>query len=318
VFVHLYFAAATGAPPKAPDLDADFWATFSGVPAAAKTWQKAGEVHFTGDVRPAQPRVARFDWTPPLTLGVDVALLALCTQAASDSLTGIVNVKVDPQTHNDDALVVKERRAALRIVKAQRSKPDLYVRDSVDDTGPLGAAAWGGRSGDIIVSDVVIANPNDPAGPLVDISDARESDVIHGKGGAADVDNHVYVRVFNRRNLKLSTKVKLFYVPFAKLATPNEWVEVDAAAGGKVIDVNDVEARSSKISSGFRLRNPIDPAPDQTYKTAILVALIGDGDDPMPDPKTKITNLDTFWRFFLSEETANNAAFRGLKYLPKP
>ena len=77
VFVHLYFADAAGG--NAPDLDADFWATFPAAPAAGATWQQAGEVR-VHSVGPAQPRVARFEWLPPITLGNRVALLALASQ----------------------------------------------------------------------------------------------------------------------------------------------------------------------------------------------------------------------------------------------
>jgi len=82
------------------------------------------------------------------------------------------------------------------------------------------------------------------------------------------------------------------------------------------VAVNGVPAGGFKFSPKFELKNPADPAPDRSYKAGLLVALIGSPDDPMPD-KASITNLDTFWRFFLTEEHANNAAFRGLRYAPR-
>ena len=66
---------------------------------------------------------------------------------------------MDPQSHGDAALVIRERRAALRIVDAVAFVPDLYVRDLVDDTGARGAVAWGARASDIIVVASAEADP---------------------------------------------------------------------------------------------------------------------------------------------------------------
>ena len=315
VIIYLYFADAAAG--NAPDLDANFWATFPAAPAAGATWQQAGEVR-VHSVGPAQPVVARFEWLPPITLGNRVALLALASQNFHDDLrldnTG--NLQVDPQSHGDAALVIQERRAALRIVDAVEFVPDLYVRDSVDDTGARGAVAWGARASDIIV---VASAEADPAATFTNISDPREADVIHGQaaGAAADVVNFIYVRVWNNKSVPLSTTVRLYYAPFDKLSSPADWTEVHDGTGSAEVPVNDIAPHSHKFSAEFRLTNPPDPAPGHEYKAAALIAVVSSAEDATPNVNT-ITDLKKFWAFFLGTESANNASLRGLRYVIRP
>ncbi|MGH6923620.1 MAG: WD40/YVTN/BNR-like repeat-containing protein [Propylenella sp.] len=315
VIVRLYFADAPGG--NAPDLDAGFWGAFPAAPAAGATWQRAGEVtvHALG---PAQPRIARFEWQPPITLGNRVALLALASQSLHDDLstTNTGNLHVDPGVHADAALVIEERRAALRIVEAEVFVPDLYVRDAIDDSGERGAVAWGARASDIVV---VAASEADPATAFASIADAREADVIRGQaaGAAADAENFIYVRVWNRKSVPLSTTVRLYYAFFDKLSSPADWVEVKDAGGNAEVPVNDIPPHGHKFSAEFQLKNPDDPAPGQDYKAAALIAVVSAAQDTTPAINT-ITDLKTFWDFFLGAASANNAAFRGLRYVVEP
>jgi hypothetical protein len=315
VIVYLYFADAAAG--TAPDLDANFWTTFPAAPAAGATWQQAGEVR-VHSVGPAQPRVARFEWLPPITLGNRVALLALASQNLHDDLrldnTG--NLQVDPQTHGDAALVIVERRAALRVVDAVEFVPDLYVRDSIDDSGARGAVAWGARASDIIV---VGTAEEDPTATFTNISDPREADVIRGQavGAAADVENFIYVRVWNNKSVPLSATVRLYYAPFEKLSSPADWTEVHDATGSAEVPVNDIAPHGHKFSAEFQLTNPPDPAPGHAYKAAALIAVVSAAEDTTPNVNT-ITDLKTFWAFFLGTESANNASFRGLRYVVGP
>ena len=314
VFVHLYFADATGG--NAPDLDADFWATFPAPPADGATWQKAGQVE-VDSVGPAQPRVARIEWLPPITLGNRIALLALASHPDDDlGATNTGNLQVDPQSHGDAALVIAERRAALRITDTVEFVPDLYVRDSVDDTGARGAVAWGARASDIIV---VASAEADPTATFTNISDPREADVIRGQaaGAAADVVNFIYVRVWNNKSVPLSTTVRLYYAPFDKLSSPADWTEVHDGTGSAEVPVNDIAPHSHKFSAEFQFTNPPDPAPENDYKAAALIAIVSAAEDVTPDV-TEITDLKKFWAFFLGTESANNASFRGLRYVVVP
>ena len=180
---------------------------------------------------------------------------------------------MDPQSHGDAALVIAERRAALRITDAVKFVPDLYVRDSVDDTGARGAVAWGARASDIIV---VATAEADPAATFTNISDTREADIIRGQaaGAAADVENFIYVRVWNNKSVPLSTTVRLYYAPFDKLSSPADWTEVHDATGSAEVPVNDIAPHSHKFSAEFQLTNPPDPAPGHAYKAAALIAVV--------------------------------------------
>jgi hypothetical protein len=315
VIVRLYFADAAAG--TAPDLDANFWTTFPAAPAAGATWQLAGEVR-VHSVGPAQPRVVRFEWLPPIELGNHVALLALASQSLHDDLaiTNSGSLLVDPQSHGDAALVIQERRAALRIVDAMKFVPDLYVRDSVDDSGARGAVAWGARASDIIV---VASSEADPTATFTNISDPREADIIRGQavGAGADVENFIYIRVWNNKSVPLSATVRLYYAPFEKLSSAADWTEVRDGTGSAEVPVNDIPPHGHKFSAEFRLTNPPDPAPGHAYKAAALVAIVSAAEDVTPDVAT-ITNLKKFWAFFLAAESANNTAFRGLRYVVEP
>ena len=184
--------------------------------------------------------------------------LTSCTTISGATNTG--NLQVDPQSHGDAALVIAERRAALRITDTVEFVPDLYVRDSVDDTGARGAVAWGARASDIIV---VASAEADPTATFTNISDPREADVIRGQaaGAAADVENFIYVRVWNNKSVPLSTTVRLYYAPFDKLSSPADWTEVHDGTGSAEVPVNDIAPHSHKFSAEFQLTNPPDPAP---------------------------------------------------------
>ena len=313
VAVHLYFAAATpdAGGPRAPDLDGDFWPNFPAAPAAGRTWQKAAEV-IVDDLGPAQPRVARFDWIPPPELGEDVALLAMCQLVGSDDLAADYNgsslaanpthFRVDPQAHGDGCIVIEERRVALRIVKAVPFTPDPFLRAGIDDTGAPGAVAWGGRASDIVVVDAAEA---DPDVTFADLADQRAGDIATG-----GEDNHIYVRVFNRRAVPLElATVQLFQTTVTNAAKPGGW----ELLGEQEVLV--VPARGFKFTEAF-VWNP-DSLPDASatdpYQAVLLIALVGTADDPAPDPDT-ITDLTSFWRFFQTAGNANNAVFRGLRF----
>ena len=49
----------------------------------AVAWQRAGKPVPLRTIAANQPAVARFEWTPPASLGTNVALLALCTGAGA-------------------------------------------------------------------------------------------------------------------------------------------------------------------------------------------------------------------------------------------
>lgn len=297
VKVYVYYADA-GNPPVPPPLDAAM--NYPGEPAPASTWQIAAPVETVGFVHPGQPAVVRFEWTPPLKIKDNVALLALCSNA-EDSVAALPGgtAVVD--------FVKGERRAALRVVGVNRDA--IYTRDGVDDDGSRGAVAWGGRSPDIIVVQTAVADPDDPAGPFKDLQDPRFGDRVHPG------NNFIYVRVLNRTEVAVNANVRVFQVPTGNPVPGTSWIPVGGPAAVAAIPPKGWKFASIPWAG---VTDP-DPAnPDYKVFTLVAVANVTDGAgielDPFPDLAT-VTDLDNFWRFFLSAPLANNAAMRGLRFV---
>ena len=306
VDVHLYFADAPGDPPIAPDLNATFWDTFPGPQPGAANWQVAGTARMS-ELNSGQPRVFRIEWTPPTSLGSNVALLAMATHA-QDSLAGIASADqpgrtVHPSPANlPGAIGVSERRVGLYITPTRTTEPDVFIRDALDDTGEPGAVAWGGRGADIMVTDSLVDAPETE---FADITDLRPGDRIRG-----GQDNFVYVRGFNGAKTTQTVQVDVYAVPFATLADARTWEQVGTRR--QLIDLAP-GAREVTFPITWESADISDPAPGSAHKTIILIALLGSDGDPMPD-HTGIRDLSQFWAFFRSAERANNACFRALTY----
>lgn len=277
-----------------------FFADAAAAPAGA-AWQPIDPPQSV-TVGPAQPAVARFEWTPPANVPNPVALLAICTHP-SDPIPALPPaLVVDPA--NPAAPFLAEPRAALRVVPVTPFVGDVYVRDGIDDDGSPGSVAWGARSPDIIVLQTPEANPD---ATFNDLSDRRTGDKI--KGGAT---NHIYVRVHNRRGVPLSADVDLYHVPFATMEQNGTWVQI-----GATVTVNDIPPKGWKFTAAIPFASPPDPdtSPSHPYKVYLLVAIVRRADDPMPNRAT-ITTLNLFWQFFLRQSISNNTAMRALRFEP--
>jgi len=296
--VHLYFANSPGTPPP---LQAGFWDSFPGDPPAG-AWQRPAPAQSTRNLGPAQPAVLRFDWTPPANATAQVALLAVATHTLNDNVKAVpLPLTLDPATSPN---AVSDRRVALRLITVQAFAPEVFVRDGVDDSGLPGAVAWGARAVDIIPSENPVATPDVT---FKDIADQRPGDrLVGGK------KNHLYVRVFNRKNVPLSADVELFQVPYATLHQSGTWQAI-----APKVTVADIPGKGWKFAPVIEWDNPPDPAPTPgtPYKAHLLVAVISRTGDAPPNLAT-ISSLDTFWRFFLEGSAANNAAIRVLRWRP--
>ncbi|HEX7330455.1 MAG TPA: hypothetical protein VF290_03095 [Pyrinomonadaceae bacterium] len=280
VQVHLFFADAAAAP-------------------AGAAWQAVGPpIPLT--VGPAQPAVARFEWTPPSNVPNPVALLACCSHVPHDTIPALPPASVDPA--NPALSIGAERRAALRIVAVTPFVGDVYIRDGIDDDGRAGSVAWGTRSPDILVKQTPELFPDVE---FSDLGDRHAADKV--KGG---VTNHIYVRVHNRRGVPLSASVDLFRVPFDTMHQGNTWIQI-----GATVAVDDIPANGWKFAPVIEFANPADPdpSPSHPYKVFLLVAIVSRGDDAAP-ARNAITNQDLFWRFFLRDQVGNNAAMRALRF----
>jgi hypothetical protein len=230
-----------------------------------------------------------------------------------DRLDGLVgaaqpSLLVHPTPANlPNALAVSERRVGLHITPTRTVAPDVFIRDALDDTGEPGAVAWGGRGADIIVTDSIVA---DPATAFADITDLRPADRIR-----AGQSNFVYVRGFNGSRVTQNILVDVYFVPYATLADASTWQQVDGATSTRqLIDVPP-GGRDITAVIEWQAADIPDPAPGLTHKTMIMIALLGNAGDPMPDP-SGIRSLSEFWAFFRAAENANNACFRAMIYEP--
>ncbi|GGJ02299.1 WD40/YVTN/BNR-like repeat-containing protein [Neoroseomonas lacus] len=298
VRVGLYFARPDGAG-DAPDLDADFWTTYPAPPAPDRVWQRAGEVTLS-QVGPEQPQVARFVWNAPLDLPRNVALLALASHARDALGAPAPTLQVDPRAHGAASLVRAERRAAMRLVRSQGA---LFTRDAVDDTGEVGAIAWGARSHDIVVRQAAEANPDTA---FASLTDRRLGDTLR-----AGTRNHIFVRVHNRQAAQQQIRVRLLRAVFPNFQQAGGWTEIGTATVT-------VPANASRFTRpGLIFDAPADVAPGQAYKGMLLLALAGTDNDPQAQ-LTDITDLAAFWRVLVTSPESNNVGCRAMRVSAPP
>ena len=216
VDVHLFFApgaapAAGADPAPLPDLHDNFWSNFTVEPelpapagplaAGAARWQRIGKKRTipANRLSAAYPAVVRFEWTPPVSLAAAgfVGLLAVCTNP-EDPLGAPAAMPLVMRT-----LVRQERRAAFRLVAVNPYTPDVFIRDSVEDTGRATSGSFAGRSPDIIVVQSAEVNP---AAAFADLLDTHNGDRI--RTGSPQI---IYVRVFNRRDVQVQADVEVLW-----------------------------------------------------------------------------------------------------------
>jgi hypothetical protein len=325
VDVHLFFASgaapAGGADPAPlPDLHPDFWAHFTTdvlpapvgpLPAGAAVWQRAGKKQTipAGRLSANYPCVVRFEWTPPANLASGFAgLLAVCT-GAEDA----IDAATRPLVMRD--VVRQERRAVFRLVAVDPYVPDVFIRDSVEDTGQATSGSFAGRSPDIVVAQAVL----DEATAFGDLLDSHLGDRIKPGG-----PQHVYVRVHNRRDVPVDATVEVFWTkpnaptsaadPQAPGFDGSKWKALTPLAS---VNVPAIPARSWKLAH-FEWPQADVPAadPPPAFNAIGLVALASttEGVDDLAPRPTRVHDAASFWRFFGRTPDSNNAAFRVVLY----
>ena len=327
VVLHLYFraspvAAPIAAPPGAPipphgvgpDLGpvADFYnpPTFDpaggGDPVAGTRWTRVGPARTIPTIRPGEPVVQRFDWTPPAALaGGNVALLALVAPAAGQGVLPAAPL-AGPGI---DSFIPAERRAALRILGvAPLPLADVFLRAAVDDDGLAGGAAVSPlRCPDIIA----VANaPPGVGGAEVafrDLLDARPQDHL-----TRPATNHLFVRVHNRSAATVKTEVELFAVKVLADLRPDfafaNWIRITPTPPAK-LEI-DVPARSHLLAT--QTWSVPDPAPG--HASFILVAVVHSADLQDPAPAIgPFADEAAFWAFVRRGHGSDNVAARALR-----
>jgi len=319
VDVHLFFApgaapAAGADPAPLPDLDANFWTNFTAnaLPAAS-VWQRAGQKQTIAANRlsAAYPAVVRFEWTPPVNLaGGFAGLFAVCTNP-EDPLPSPAAL---PVVMRD--VIRRERRCAFRLVAVDPYRPDVFVRDDVEDTGVASSGSFAGRSPDIIVRQAVVA---DPATTFADLLDTHATDRI--QAGSHQV---IYVRVHNRRNVQVQAQVDVFWTkPNAATAAADPHAPVfDGTKWASVTPVG--VAQVTVPPGGWAFANLTWQAADVPPKDATagafnaigIVALVSsaEGVQDRAPQAARVRDAASFWQFFGRTADSNNAAFRVVLY----
>lgn len=320
VRVHLLFAPSpaapftTGAVAPAASMPAgipdptSFYTPPDFNPSAPSPWRRVASPRTIDALRPGEPHVVRFDWTPPAMLEVPehVALVALCT-SPDDPLPDPL---VPPAVETMAQFILRERRAALRVVPVRPSVPaSVFIRDGVDDDARLGGVTFVGRSPDIIV---VQAEPQNPEDTFRDLLNTRPQDTI--KAGV----NHIYVRASNRGPVDVDVEVRVWAVAMDAVSAPSfapaSWTLLTPRADKPQLH-KVVPAGTTRLLH-VEWADPPEPPGDELKAYAIVAVLRSvDNDDPLPDT-ARITSVETFWSFFGEHFDSDNAALRVLRYEP--
>ncbi len=297
-----------------PDLHADFWAQHLEDPlpapaaapvAPAAAWRRAGSAVRLRPLGPNRPAVARFDWVPPASLaGSPVALFAVVTSAH------------DPLPANPPTelwrLLLQERRVACRVVRTRAFVPDFYIRDGNEDDGRHGSVAYGGRSPDIIVQRNAVPAP-DRRDQFRNLTDPRLGQELE-----AGQNEHIFVRVFNRLEVEAEVEVEVLWtktnVPTsdpdasAPPFEPAKWQAITGVSTDRIT----VPPEGWAVAQ-LRWDNVPDPDNDpQGLRAVTLIALLRStaAGDPRPTQAVIHDDPEAFWRFFMDQAAANNAAMR--------
>ena len=178
--------------------------------------------------------------------------------------------------------------------------PDVYMRDYVGDTGDVHAGA-------ISLSPDVIVRPAPEANPNVTFGAGTEGDLMLGPTATFGQDNHVYVRVWNRgQSAAANVTATVFYAPAATLLTFGDWKRI-----GSVLIPNVPAGNVMTVSAAIRWPMAEVPAPAHYC----FVALVGNAQDPAPNPATTFLSFDNFYAYIRNN---NNVTWRNFNVVAGP
>ncbi len=190
-----------------------------------------------------------------------------------------------------------------------QAAPDVYVRDSYDDTGDVPTTAVF-ASPDIVVRNVTPAQvaAYDPfAAEAADATSPVANDLVQ-----PNADNHVFVRVHNRSPVAApNTTVHVYWSEVATLLTSDQWHEILPPATNAPV-VIDVPGNGSAIAAvQWDATNQQDrPASGH----GCFIAVLDHADDPAPfliDWDQVAFGSDEFSTLFKNwVANANNVAWR--------
>jgi hypothetical protein len=173
------------------------------------------------------------------------------------------------------------------------AEPDLYIRDSLTDTGQEPSSGNLSTSPDIITRKALVA---DPATSFADPAVDPGSDPVE-----IGNDNFIYVRVHNRGGQTAEAQVRAYFAPLTTSCAPAAWTFIDEVLLPAV------------PAGGFAVAGPIvwPHVPDPgTAGHFCLIALCGNTLDPLPDP-SMIDSASDFVRWM---RNGNNQAYRNIVF----
>jgi hypothetical protein len=185
--------------------------------------------------------------------------------------------------------------------------PDVYIRDSVGDSGVVPSASVF-QSPDIIVRGTASPNPQAEYGegsPLANQTPPNDPVVVGG-------NNHVYVRLRNRSGVNApGVTAYLYWSEASTLVAPIDWHPIGQIAAGMI------PAGGALTVAGPLLWNP---AAGVLPGHGCLVAVLDQAMDPMPPSLPAAVGINTLgWTEFLAYVGAsNNVAWRNITIVEAP
>jgi len=184
---------------------------------------------------------------------------------------------------------------------------DVYIRDTVSDTGDLQTGLLY-RSPDIIVLPNAVPDPQASFGS----GSGRENDDDIAGDIVSGQDHFIYLRLNNRGAANaVNGTAEVYWSPSATLLTPDMWNYIGSTA------IANVPSGLLTVSSGIRWAAASMPPPGHYC----FIALVGTDLDPMPD----VSGLDLNWdmtnnwdRFFRFVGNNNNVAWRNYNIVSMP
>lgn len=170
--------------------------------------------------------------------------------------------------------------------------PDIYVRDSLTDTGVVPSI------GTLYLSPDIITRSDRVASPQKEFADMTKADL--GEAVEIGQPNYVYVRLQNRGAVLGDVTIKVYWVSAGSFSNPSTW---------KLIGTTQV----NNIQPGkMRVAGPIIWAEDNLPpegSNSCLVTELDDPLDPAPD-KSLITTGNQYVRYI---SQSNNYAWRNIE-----
>ncbi|MGD0338781.1 MAG: M14 family zinc carboxypeptidase [Bacteroidota bacterium] len=173
------------------------------------------------------------------------------------------------------------------------SEPELFIRDSLSDTGKEPSEGILCMSPDIITRKTAVP---DPAAAFGDVTIDPGSDRVE-----IGNDNYIYVRVHNHGGMQTSAKVRVYFAPLTTSCSPALWQFIDE------IDVIDIPAGGFKVTDAVVWPHVPDPG---TAGHFCIIAICGNTIDPIPDT-SMIDSASDYMKFV---SNSNNIAYRNVTF----